>query len=136
MRSIILPAAVLALAWVVTDKPDTTVAQSGATQQPAGPQFAAAPTDPPADKAAPRTFVPAEVPKRSAPVLIDDTQQQQEPPPALPAHRAQGVLPGRFWLQALPNNYFIVIDTHSGHCWQRALSDKAWTDMGSPAAQK
>lgn len=41
-------------------------------------------------------------------------------------------LPGRYQVTALGNGgYFVLVDTHTGHCWQKSLST-AWQDLGSP----
>jgi hypothetical protein len=62
-------------------------------------------------------------------------EQLKQQPQLAPV--AANALPGRY--QALPlgnAGYFLVIDTHTGHCWSRYAHMKGWTDLGSPVAEK
>lgn len=46
--------------------------------------------------------------------------------------------PGRFQIQAsggAPTSTVFVLDTGTGQVWYRQAADRAWTDMGSPAAR-
>jgi hypothetical protein len=128
MRYLILPA-LLALAYVAVDDGASPVP---AAKPPAADPTALAAAAPDAAKESRRGAPDADLGKRPKPepVLIDDTR-----PAPHPVLRAQGIGPGRYWLETLPNNYFILLDTHTGHCWMRSLSDTKWHDLGSPAEQ-
>jgi hypothetical protein len=50
---------------------------------------------------------------------------------------ATNALPGRYQAVQLGNaGYFMVIDTHTGHCWSRYAHMRDWTDLGSPVAEQ
>lgn len=122
---LILPA-IVALAYLANGKVTTPApAASAPADQPA---LAAAPEVP----KEPRRIVPnidVSKPARPEQALIDDTQR----PLVNPLLRAQGVSPGRYWIEGLANNYFVLLDTQTGQCWIRNYTDPKWKDLGSPA---
>ena len=58
-------------------------------------------------------------------------EDAQKPPQLLTVN----AIPSRFQLTVVGDNYYVLTDTHTGHCWQRALSG-AWQDLGNPAVAK
>jgi hypothetical protein len=66
----------------------------------------------------------------AAPSNAADVAQQSQP--AIPT--AINVL-GRYQAIAIGEaGRFLLVDTHTGQCWERYVTSKHWRDLGSPVA--
>ena len=69
---------------------------------------------------------PPEIPRPQGGAIV------MEPPPI----RLEHDLPGRYQFAPLTNSSVIVLDTHTGQCWEKSRNQAAWRDWGSPVKQK
>jgi hypothetical protein len=95
--------------------------------------------DPVDDNLGARRASPAETIRvESVPVVVGRTAKppvaavRAYAPPARP-EGGDATPQQRFKLTRIDNGYFVLTDTHSGHCWIRHISARNWEDLGIPA---